>query len=136
MTDRSHTYDDIINLPHHVSYTHPHMAISDRAAQFAPFAALTGYDNAVNERARLTEEKRVLSEDKKAEIDRELQLISSSKCSIASVTYFERDKRKSGGIYKTVVKGIKKLDAYHKCLVLDDNTHIPFDDIYELSAGS
>ena len=126
-----HKYDDIIDLPHHVSKTHPQMPAADRAAQFAPFAALTGHHESVKEAARLTEEMAELDELVKAEINEKLQNIQknlSQKPEVTS-TYFVPDDRKEGGSYVTVTGGVKKVDTYKKNLILTDGTYIPIDKI-------
>ena len=96
-------YDDIIHLPHHVSATRPRMPMLDRAAQFSPFVALTGYEAAVRETARLTDQRVELDESAKAELDRKLRLLLSLPGQPeASITYFRPDERKEGGAYETV----------------------------------
>ena len=104
-------YDDIINLPHHVSERHPHMPVSDRAAQFAPFAALTGYGDVVRETARLTEARPELSEDEKAEMDQTLRAVLNTQGENAEivVTYFAPDARKSGGAYRKAAGKIRRV---------------------------
>ena len=101
MENISHKYDDIINLPHHVSKKHPQMSLHDRAAQFSPFAALTGHKAAINETARLTDEKQILSEDVIAKLNEQLNLIKENIGTnpIVTITYFVPDDRKSGGAY-------------------------------------
>ena len=130
----SHQYDDIIDLPHHVSERHPQMPMIDRAAQFSPFAALTGYDAAIVETARLTDEKRELSEEQKQEINRQLNALQARIKTDPTVTvvYFEADDRKAGGAYRTVTGSAKKVDDYLGVLELTDGTTIPFDDILSL----
>ena len=105
----SHQYDDIIDLPHHVSERHPQMPMIDRAAQFSPFAALTGYDAAIVETARLTDEKRELSEEQKQEINRQLNALQARIKTDPTVTvvYFEADSRKAGGAYRAVTGSAK-----------------------------
>ena len=130
-------YDDIINLPHHVSSTRPQMPASDRAAQFSPFAALTGYDAAVRETARLTDEKIELDEDEKAVLDEKLQLIAAHmSCNGAgleiSVTYFQPDEKKAGGAYVTAAGTVKKVDLYTLRLIMQDGREISFEDILKL----
>jgi len=128
-------YDDIINLPHHVSTVHPHMPIIDRAAQFSPFAALTGHESAINETARLTEQRIELDEDRKVDLDEKLHIINKnllSKPNI-SVTYFLADKHKDGGAYVTINGNIRKIDAYLHCLVMENRLEIPIDDILDIS---
>ncbi|MBQ7944267.1 MAG: hypothetical protein IJ326_09430 [Lachnospiraceae bacterium] len=119
-----HRYDDIINLPHHVSSKHPHMPALDRAAQFSPFAALTGHDAAIKETARLTDEQVELDEERKEELDRQLQEIRAhlSEHPEVTITFFVPDERKDGGSYVTVTGRVKKLDEYEGRIILEDNT--------------
>ena len=130
----SHQYDDIIDLPHHVSGRHPRMPMIDRAAQFSPFAALTGYDAAIEETARLTDRKRDLSEERKQELSRQLNALRARIKSDPAVTvvFFEPDARKAGGEYKTVTGIVKKIDPLRSVLELTSGTAIPFDDILSL----
>lgn len=126
-----HRYDDIINLPHHVSSKHPHMPALDRAAQFSPFAALTGHDAAIKETARLTDEYMELDEDRKEEIDRQLQEIKEhlSEKPEVTITYFVQDERKEGGAYQTASGRVKKLDEYAGRVIFEDNTSVEIDKI-------
>ena len=130
----SHQYDDIIDLPHPVSENHPQMPMIDRAAQFSPFAALTGYDAAIVETARLTDQKRELSEDQKQAIGRQLHELQKRIRTHPSVTvvYFEPDRRKSGGSYKTVTGTADKVDEYTGCLHLSNGIKIPFEYILRM----
>ena len=130
----SHKYDDIINMPHHVSEKHSQMPMIDRAAQFSPFAALTGYDAAIVETARLTDQKRELSEDQKQVISKALHDLQRriKTDPVVTVTFFQPDDRKSGGAYKTVTGTAKKVDEYLGVLELTGGTVIPFDDIWSL----
>lgn len=130
-----HRYDDIINLPHHVSAVHPHMPLSDRAAQFSPFAALSGYHDAVEETARFTDEKRELDENNKAILDRKLQMIQENKGSPMeiSITYFQADAKKSGGAYVTAVGAVKRIDPSRRILIMDNGLAVPVDDIVDLA---
>ena len=129
-----HRYDDIIDLPHHVSERHPRMPMLDRAAQFSPFAALTGYDAAIIETARLTDQKRELTEEQKQVISKGLRELREriKHDPAVTVTFFQRDGRKSGGAYRTVTGEAKKVDAYLGVLLLTDGTAIPFDSILSL----
>lgn len=129
-------YNDIIDLPHHQSATRPHMTLHDRAAQFSPFAALTGYDDAVKETARLTDNKEELDEYRKEELNERLSMIYDTldEQPEASVTYFLPDKKKSGGAYVTVTGSVKKIDEYEHLVIMRDGTKIPIDDIYEISS--
>lgn len=128
-------YEDIINLPHHVSKTHPQMPLYDRAAQFSPFAALTGYEDAIRETARLTDNWVQLSEDKKQELDEKLhQLISEKeRTEPVTITFFQPDERKEGGSYRTVTGQIKKFDIYKRKLFFKDGTEIELEKIVEIN---
>ena len=128
-------YEDIINLPHHVSKTHPQMPLYDRAAQFSPFAALTGYEDAIRETARLTETLVQLSEDKKQELDEKLQKLISEKdrTEPVTITFFHPDERKEGGSYRTVTGQIKKIDMYKRKVFLKDGTEIELEKIVEIN---
>ncbi len=132
MTDR---YNDIIDLPHHVSKTHSHMSMHDRAAQFMPFRALTGYEDAVQETARLTDEKIELTEDQKALLDTELQKLADKIGSLplVTVTYFQPDKKKAGGAYVCVTGQLKKIDDFNGTLIFLGGERILIDDILSIS---
>ena len=133
----SHEYDDIINLPHHVSADRPHMPMIDRAAQFAPFAALTGYDAAIVETARLTDTKRELSEEQKEMISKQLlELQSRLKTDpMVTVTYFVPDSRKAGGAYRSIAGAAKKIDEYLGILEMSNGITILFDNILRISSS-
>jgi len=124
-------YDDIIYLPHSSSTTHPHMSAYDRAAQFAPFAALTGHDAAITETARLTETRVELDEYSKEDLNQRLRIIQDQmdEQPEVSITYFQPDQRKSGGAYITAVGYIKKIDEYERTVVMQDDTRISIDQI-------
>ena len=124
-------YDDIIRLPHHVSQNHPQMPLRDRAAQFAPFAALTGYEAAVGETARLTAVKRELDAQEAAELNRRLATLISRLPDRPEVTieYFVPDERKSGGAYVTVTGQVRHISVSERLLVMEDGTAIPLNDI-------
>ena len=115
-------YDDIINLPHHQSKNHPRMSLHDRAAQFAPFAALTGYDDAVKEARRLTDSKPELDENQLEELDQKLADLMTRIEEHPEVTiiYFEPDDKKEGGAYVTCVGKIKKIDGYKRVFIFED----------------
>ena len=127
-------YDDIIDLPHHVSSTHPHMPMSDRAAQFMPFRALSGYEDAVHETARLTDEKIELTEDEKAILDMRLQKLVDEISSQPKVTltYFQPDKKKTGGAYVCVTGQLKKIDDFEGALILMGGERILIEDILDI----
>ncbi len=132
-----HSYDDMIGLPHHVSARHPRMPLSDRAAQFSPFAALTGYDAIIQETARLTEEFAELDEDRKAQLDERLRMIKETlnrrdnpeRKQEVIITYFEPDAKKSGGRYVTACGRVKKIDEQGRRILLEDRTIIPMDSL-------
>ena len=115
-------YDDIINLPHHQSKTHPHMPLHDRAAQFAPFAALAGYDDMVRETGRLTEAETDLSEDDREVLDRKISRIASAlknrQYPAVTITVFVPDEKKDGGSYVSVSGRVKKIDGAARLLIL------------------
>lgn len=131
-------YDDIIDLPHHVSKTHPQMPAADRAAQFAPFAALTGHGEAVKETARLTGRRIDLDETVKADLDQKLsgilERLAPGEYPEVSVVYFVPDKRKAGGMYKEIFGCVKKLDAHRKELIFTDGTKVPVSEIIEIES--
>lgn len=120
-----HPYDDIINLPHHVSERHPQMSMYNRAAQFAPFAALTGHDSAITEAARLTDAKQELSESEAEVLNRKLAYLQSlDEKPAISVTYFVPDDKKEGGSYHTATGIIKSVEPDKGILRLEDGTGI------------
>lgn len=134
MNKDSSRYDDIINLPHHVSPSRPRMTMAERAAQFSPFAALTGYDEVIRETGRLTEEKITLGEDSLQELDREFRLLAAHlpEEPEAVMTCFQRDARKAGGAYIQVRGRVRKVDEQERMLVLQDGTRICMEDILSL----
>lgn len=127
-------YDDIINLPHHRSDKHPQMSLHDRAAQFSPFAALTGHSDAVKETARLTDRKVELDEGTKEYLSAKLTLIEDNldEQPEVSITYFVVDERKSGGAYITTNGVVKKINEYEHSIMMQDRTVIPIDDILSI----
>ena len=129
-------YDDIIRLPHHVSRKHPQMPMRDRAAQFAPFAALTGCGAAVEETARQTVPKRELDEQEAEELDRRLALLRARQEEHPSVTveYFVPDERKSGGAYVTVTGRVRHVSLPEKTLVMEDGTVIDLENVVAMMA--
>lgn len=141
MNHDPHRYDDMLDLPHHQSSTRPHMAVSDRAAQFSPFAALTGYDDTVKETARLTEDRIELDESSKAILDGRLHLLQAhlQERPTVSFTYFVPDPLKKGGSYVTTVGIVKKIDLYsQKILLFGDHDRtsgpaIPIEDVIAVS---
>ena len=127
-------YDDIINLPHPTSTKHPWMPMSDRAAIFSPFAALTGHAAAIQETARLTDQRMELDEDTKAMLALKQQILADriAERPEISVVWFRPDARKEGGQYVTTVGQLKKVDDIARILQLADGTTIPLDEVLEL----
>ena len=124
-------YDDIINLPHHVSKTRKPMSMESRAAQFAPFAALSGHDEAVNETARLTSSRMDLSQEMLDNLSLRLAYALEQGAPV-TVTYFQPDAYKDGGKYVTASGIIKKVDDVEGTIVFSDKRTIRLDDIYWL----
>ncbi|EOS41650.1 YolD-like family protein [Lachnospiraceae bacterium MD335] len=130
-------YDDIISLPHHESAKHPKMPALDRAAQFMPFAALTGHNAAVMETERLTDSRMELDEMKKEELNEHLQFIKEQllqKPQI-SITYFLPDTQKNGGAYLTITGTVRKIEQTRHQVIMENGTVIPMDDIYEIESA-
>ena len=127
-------YEDIINLPRPVSKKHPQPPLSERAARFAPFAAITGYEEMVLEEARVTEEKIELDESALTILNEKLNILQNclSQSTEITVTYFVPDKKKNGGAYRTVTGIVKRIDPYKKFLFMSDDEKIQIEDIYKL----
>lgn len=130
----SDQYDDIINLPHHVSATRPQMSMMDRAAQFSPFAALTGYDAAIKETGRLTDEKIMMDEEGLNILNMKFQILIDNLFEEPeiTITYFKPDERKSGGAYIEVTGTVKKFDEFERQIMMQDGTKIPMDDVLDV----
>ena len=130
-------YDDIIDLPHHVSEQRPRMPQRNRAAQFAPFAALTGFETVICEAQRQTTRQITLDETQIMELDRRLRLLQHclSQTPSVTITYFQQDPYKSGGAYLTHTGRIVKIDRYHRVLRFEDDTRIVIDTIYSIDAA-
>jgi hypothetical protein len=128
-------YDDIIRLPHHVSRNHPQMPLRDSAAQFAPFAALTGYEAEVGETARLTAVKRELDAQEAEELNRQLAAIIEhlSERPEVTVEYLVPDERKAGGSYVTVTGRVRHVSIPGKTMVMETGTVIPLDDVCQIT---
>ena len=128
-----HYYDDIIDLPHPDPdpKTHIRMPVADRAAQFKPFAALTGYADVIEEVSRTTEDRIILDEAEKAAINRKLLVLQHNIQSRpeVSVTYYKPDRKKSGGSYETAKGRAEKIDLYEQCILLENGPEISFDRI-------
>lgn len=127
-------YDKIMGLPHHVSKTRPQMPMSDRAAQFAPFAALTGYDAAIKETGRLTDERIELDVEALSALDMKYQLLMEAldEAPEVTITYFQPDERKAGGAYVTATGAVIKVDDFERLITMRDGTRIPTDDVLSI----
>ena len=127
-------YNEIMRLPHHVSKTRPQMPMSDRAAQFAPFAALTGYDAAIKETGRLTDERIELDVEALSALDMKYQLLMEAldEAPEVTITYFQPDERKAGGKYVSAVGAVKKIDDFERRITMRDGTRIPTDDVLSI----
>ena len=127
-------YDEIMGLPHHISKTRPQMPMSDRAAQFAPFAALTGYDAAIKETGRLTDERIELDVEALSALDMKYQLLMEAldEAPEVTITYFQPDERKAGGKYLTATGAVKKVDDFERRITMRDGTRIPTDDVLSI----
>ena len=134
MNTDEHRYDDIINLPHHVSAERPRMSMHDRAAQFSPFAALTGYDDAIDETARLTDKQFELSEDERNRLDEQLRLIADriEEQPEIEVTYFQPDELKDGGAYLIARGRVRRIDEYEREIVFGDGRQIELEYVAEM----
>ena len=128
-------YEDMVYMPHHVSLRHPHMSRRNRAAQFAPFAAVTGHEQSINEVARFVEEKIELDDDQKELVDNKLRaILNSTEPKKVAVIYFEKDKRKKGGRYIIVRTNIEKFDENRREIVVAEDRRIFLDDVYDIKA--
>ena len=128
-------YDDIINEPM-PKLIKPRMSLEARSAQFAPYAALVGYGDAIAETARRVDKKIILTEDEKSVLDNKLQIIKQEIDPEITITYFIKDKYKNGGIYDTITGILHKIDTYKNTIVLKDKTIIKLDDIYNIESDS
>ena len=130
-------YSDIIDHPHHQSTTHPQMSLHNRAAQFMPFAALVGYDSAVEEAERVTERQVILDEDAVARLDETMQELISRESEHPEITlfYFVKDDKKEGGKYIEKTGNFKKADSYNRAIVFMDGRQIPIGDIIDISVS-
>lgn len=128
------TYDDIIHLPHHVSSTRSHITAIDRAAQFSPFAALTGHSDAIKETARLTDQRIELDEDMLCYLSDRLQILIDrmNEHPEIAITYFQPDAKKNGGTYIAAAGMIKKIDEFERVIVMSNGTEVPINDIVSI----
>ena len=129
-------YDDIINLKRPIS-KHPKMSLYQRSAQFAPFAALTGYEGQVKETARLTDRRIELDEEMKLILDLKIQVIKEmlSDNPKVEITYFIPDTRKDGGKYETIINNVKKIDSYNEHIIMQNNLKIEIKEIININSN-
>ena len=127
----SEAYDDIIHLPHPTSKKHPRMSMAERAAQFSPFAALTGFDGVIRETGRLTDQRVEREESDREELERRLNYLDAQEREhpLVQVTYFLPDEKKEGGRYVTTTGRLKRIDETRRILRMADRTAIPLEDI-------
>ena len=132
--NNDHRYDDMIDLPHHVSAKRPQMSRQDRAAQFSAFKALTGYEDAVTEAARLTDERIELDDASLSVLNAKIQILQDEikTCPEISVTYFVPDKKKAGGEYVIVTGSVKRIDEIERTILFTDKRTIRIDDIIDM----
>lgn len=129
-------YEDIVNLPPHISKKYPQPTMMERAARFAPFAAITGYEEMVLEEARITEDRMDLDESTLAMLNEKLNIIQEflDKEPEVKITYFEPDKKKSGGAYVSVTGKVKRIDEYERLVIMTDGKKICIDEIFGLES--
>lgn len=134
--ENTHKYDDIVNLPHPTSSKHPRMSLYDRAAQFSPFAALTGHDEAVKETARQTDRRIELDEVTISKLNAKINIIEDNlgEDVEVTVTYFVPDERKEGGSYQAITGRVKRLDEYESAVVMTDGRKISLEQIYDIES--
>ena len=127
-------YSDMLHLPHQKSKKRPHVPISHRAAQFAPFAALTGHDRAIREVARLTTDKVELDQCSLDRLNEKLQLLRMNlpHQPVVSIAHFQQDEKKLGGAYLTTKGIVKKIDDYQNLIVMTSGTVISITDIFDI----
>lgn len=128
-------YDDIINMPRHVSKKHKQMSMYSRSAQFAPFSAVTGYEESIEETCREVEKRKDLSNELKILIGEKIKYIADNikEKPLVTFTYFAKDLKKDGGKYITVTKKVKKVDEYNQKIFLEDNFSLNFADIISIN---
>ena len=137
MQHKQNDYSDILHLPHHQSAKHKHMSLHDRAAQFAPFAALKGYDGEIDETARLTEKRFVLSEEQAFTLNARTHILREHlrEQPVITVTHFVPDMKKAGGTYHTKTGALRRIDEVQRIFCFTDGTEIELDNIYEIDGA-
>lgn len=129
-------YEDIVNLPRHISKVHPQATMADRAARFSPFAAISGYEDMVKEAARVTEERINITDATKELLNEKLNMIIEflDEEPEVTITYFEPDKKKDGGAYVSITGTVKRIDEYERIVLMSDDKKIRIDEIYAIES--
>lgn len=129
-------YEDIVNLPRHISKVHPQATMADRAARFSPFAAISGYEDMVKEAARVTEERIDITDATKELLNEKLNMIIEflDEEPEVTITYFEPDKKKDGGAYISITGTVKRIDEYERIVLMSDDKKIKIDEIYAIES--
>ena len=129
-------YEDIVNLPRHISKIHPQATMADRAARFSPFAAISGYEDMVKEAARVTEERIDITDATKELLNEKLNMIIEflDEAPEVTITYFEPDKKKDGGAYISITGTVKRIDEYERIVLMSDDKKIRIDEIYAIES--
>ncbi len=129
-------YEDIVNLPRHISKVHPQATMADRAARFSPFAAISGYEDMVKEAARVTEERIDITDATKELLNEKLNMIIEflDEEPEVAITYFEPDKKKDGGAYISITGTVKRIDEYERIVLMSDDKKIRIDEIYAIES--
>ena len=135
MAETKDVYEDIINLPHHVSERHPQKPKAERAAQFSPYPALTGFGAVIRETERQTDQMREMTENEREELDYKLGILCNfpGEKPCVAITYFVPDEKKEGGAYRTIRGQMKKIDSYELEIIMNYGSHIPIDCVLELN---
>lgn len=129
-------YEDIVNLPRHISKVHPQATMADRAARFSPFAAISGYEDMVKEAARVTEERIDITDATKELLNEKLNMIIEfvDEAPEVTITYFEPDKKKDGGAYISITGTVKRIDEYERIVLMSDDKKIRIEEIYTIES--
>lgn len=129
-------YEDIVNLPRHISKVHPQATMADRAARFSPFAAISGYEDMVKEAARVTEERIDITDATKELLNEKLNMIIEflDEAPEVTITYFEPDKKKDGGAYISITGTVKRIDEYERIVLMSDDKKIRIEEIYAIES--
>lgn len=129
-------YEDIVNLPRHISKVHPQATMADRAARFSPFAAISGYEDMVKEAARVTEERIDITDATKELLNEKLNMIIEflDEEPEVTITYFEPDKKKDGGAYISITGTVKRIDEYERIVLMSDDKKIRIEEIYAIES--